>query len=101
MDAVTPRVFCAVSATIADMPWVPQRANALRSAWMPAPPPESDDATVRTRGTVTPGPLAARREDSTRGRASGGEGARRPVRRARRLRPAAWHGPSARDRPRG
>ncbi len=46
--AVTPRVFCAVSATMADMPCAPHRANAFRSAWMPAPPPESDDAMVST-----------------------------------------------------
>ena len=49
--AVTPRVFCAVSATIADMPCAPQRAKAFRSAWIPAPPPESDEAIVRARKT--------------------------------------------------
>ena len=40
--AVTPSVFCAVSATSTLMPWQPAAAKALRSAWMPAPPPESD-----------------------------------------------------------
>ena len=49
--ALTPTVFCAVRATIADMPWAPHRAKAFRSAWMPAPPPESEDAIVSTRGT--------------------------------------------------
>ena len=49
--AVTPDVFCAVSATIALMPWQPAAANAFRSAWMPAPPPESEPAIVRQRGT--------------------------------------------------
>src|SRR3954469_21395835 len=50
----TPRtstVFCTVIAVIAVIPCTPQRANALRSAWMPAPPPESDpaiDSTART-----------------------------------------------------
>src|SRR5487761_1665910 len=49
--AGTPRVFCAVSATIADMPR--------------EPPPESEDAIVRTRGTLTLGPPAARPAGST------------------------------------
>src|SRR3954449_6124908 len=49
--AVTSRVFCAVSATIADMPWTPAAANAFRSAWIPAPPPESEPAIVMQRGT--------------------------------------------------
>ena len=49
--AVTSRVFCAVSATIADMPWAPAAANAFRSAWIPAPPPESEPAIVMQRGT--------------------------------------------------
>ena len=48
---VTPTVFCAVSAVIAVIPWTPQRANAFRSAWMPAPPPESEPAIERTAGT--------------------------------------------------
>src|SRR5580692_7377482 len=50
--AVTPRVFWAVSATMADMPCAPQRAKAFRSAWMPAPPPESEEAIVRTLGIM-------------------------------------------------
>src|SRR5512132_1079201 len=46
--------FCTVTAVIADMPWTPWARNVLRSAWIPAPPPESDPATVRTRaGTGT------------------------------------------------
>ena len=49
--AVTEVVFWAVRATIALMPWQPRRANALRSAWMPAPPPESEVAMVRHLGT--------------------------------------------------
>ena len=47
---LTPVVFCAVSAVIAVIPWTPQRANAFRSAWMPAPPPESEPAIERTAG---------------------------------------------------
>ncbi len=50
--AVTEVVFWAVSATIALMPWQPRAANAFRSAWMPAPPPESEVAIVRHRGTT-------------------------------------------------
>src|SRR6266508_2118109 len=48
--ARTSVVDCAVSATITLMPWQPRRAKAFRSAWMPAPPPESDVAIVRQRG---------------------------------------------------
>src|SRR3954453_7715926 len=49
--AVTPTVFCAVSAVIAVIPCTPQRANALRSAWIPAPPPESEPAMESAAGT--------------------------------------------------
>jgi hypothetical protein len=34
------------------MPWQPSAANAFRSAWIPAPPPESEVAIVRHRGTT-------------------------------------------------
>ena len=47
---VTATVFCAVTAVIAVMPCTPQRANALRSAWIPAPPPESEPAIDSTFG---------------------------------------------------
>ena len=53
--ALTPIVFCAVSAVIAVIPWTPQRANAFRSAWMPAPPPESEPAIERTAGMAGAG----------------------------------------------
>ena len=46
----TPTVLWAVSAVIAVMPWTPQRANAFRSAWIPAPPPESEPAIESTAG---------------------------------------------------
>jgi hypothetical protein len=45
--AVTPRVCCAVSAVIAASPCTPCAAKVLRSAWIPAPPPESEPAMVR------------------------------------------------------
>jgi hypothetical protein len=35
---------------IAEVPCTPQRANALRSAWIPAPPPESEPAIVIATG---------------------------------------------------
>ncbi len=44
---VTPSVFWAVTAVIADMPKTPCAANVFRSAWMPAPPLESLPAIVR------------------------------------------------------
>src|SRR3954468_5167913 len=48
---VTPTVFCAVNAAIAVIPCTPQRAKAFRSAWIPAPPPESEPAIDSTAGT--------------------------------------------------
>ncbi len=48
--AVTATVFCAVIAVIAVIPCAPQRAKAFRSAWMPAPPPESEPAMESRRG---------------------------------------------------
>ena len=48
--ALTPSVFWAVIAVIALVPCTPQRANAFRSAWIPAPPPESEPAIVSTVG---------------------------------------------------
>ena len=56
--AVTPSVFCAVNATIALVPKQPAAANAFRSAWIPAPPPESEPAIVKHRGTVKFTPFA-------------------------------------------
>src|SRR3954467_9687527 len=64
--AVTPTVFCAVIAVIAVMPCTPAAANALRSAWMPAPPPESEPAIARTRG-VRSGVTPSRLERSLQG----------------------------------
>src|SRR3546814_1138970 len=40
------RVCCAVRAAIADRPCTPCAAKVFRSAWMPAPPPESEPAMV-------------------------------------------------------
>jgi hypothetical protein len=47
---MTPTVFWAVIAVMAVIPYTPQAANAFRSAWIPAPPPESEPAIERTRG---------------------------------------------------
>jgi len=49
--SVTPIVFCAVIAVMADVPWTPRTANVLRSACMPAPPPESEPAMVSATGS--------------------------------------------------
>src|SRR2546427_2983827 len=48
----TPSEFWAVTAVTTDMPKTRNAENVLRSAWMPAPPPESDPAMVRAFGTV-------------------------------------------------
>ena len=63
--AVTPTVFWAVIAVIAVIPWTPQAANAFRSAWMPAPPPESEpaiesDSSVSTTAERTPSAMRLR-----------------------------------------
>ena len=57
--AVTPTVFWAVIAVIAVIPCTPQAANAFRSAWIPAPPPESDPAIDSTRGRRRLGAVTA------------------------------------------
>src|SRR6266498_3392750 len=57
-----------VAAVIADMPWTPWARKVLRSAWMPAPPPESDPAIVSTRaGTGTGDPPSSRHVLPTKG----------------------------------
>src|SRR2546428_533670 len=59
--AVTPSVFCAVIAVITDIASTPLADIALMSAWIPAPPPESDPAIVSTCfiAIVVWGPVAA------------------------------------------
>ena len=53
----------AVTAVITDMPKAPCAAKVLRSAWMPAPPPESEPAMVsrRSGGTAPSGAASAPR----------------------------------------
>src|SRR4029077_6807582 len=46
----TPTVFCAVSAVMTVAPKTPFAAKDFRSAWIPAPPPESDPAIVSATG---------------------------------------------------
>src|SRR6266498_2278861 len=48
--SVTPSVFCTVTDVRALIPHTPSTAKDLRSAWTPAPPPESEPAMVRARG---------------------------------------------------
>ena len=72
-DMVTATVFCAVTAVTTDAPKAPLAEIARRSAWIPAPPPESDPAMVTTTFTILtyagladvgfghpPGPLSGR-----------------------------------------
>lgn len=47
------RLTCAVSAVTAVVAYAPWAMHALRSAWMPAPPPLSLPAMASTRGTCT------------------------------------------------
>jgi hypothetical protein len=51
---LTPTEFCTVTAVTATSACTPSNANVRRSAWMPAPPPESDPAIVITRSGVCP-----------------------------------------------
>ncbi len=45
-ESWTPRVFWAVTPVIAQVPQTPKASKVLRSACMPAPPPESEPAMV-------------------------------------------------------
>ena len=51
--AVTPRLFCAVTAVTTHVPHTPCDENAARSAAMPAPPDESTPAIVSATGGFT------------------------------------------------
>jgi len=62
-------VFWAVTAVIADVPKPPVASIVLRSAWMPAPPPESLPAIVNTTGFSVG---AGTRVSVIRGRITGG-----------------------------
>ena len=48
----TPTEFCAVSAVTTEVPKTRNAEKVLRSAWIPAPPPESEPAMVSAFGTV-------------------------------------------------
>ena len=52
-------MFCAVTAVIADVPNTPKRAKVFRSAWIPAPPPESEPASEKDCGDLGGGFRAA------------------------------------------
>jgi len=47
---MTPRVFWIVTAVIAVIPNTPSALKVFRSAWIPAPPPESEPAIESARG---------------------------------------------------
>ena len=46
----TPFGFCAVMAVITVVPQMPRAVKVFRSAWTPAPPPESEPAIVQAAG---------------------------------------------------
>src|SRR5712691_1430356 len=60
----TPTEFCAVTAVITLIPKTRKAEKVLRSAWMPAPPPESEPAMVNALGT-TIDPRSIRRTEGT------------------------------------
>ena len=60
-------MFWAVIAVIAVIPCTPQRANAFRSAWIPAPPPESEPAIESTVGIGLPAAIAAQPRSAATG----------------------------------
>src|SRR5215211_2704524 len=64
----TPKVFCAVNAVIAVAANAPSMVTVLMSAWMPAPPPESEPATIRTRPFIGYSPALLRRLGGRAGR---------------------------------
>src|SRR5712691_7905539 len=70
----TVTVFWAVTAVIADVPCTPKAAKVLRSAWMPAPPPESEPAIVSATGTFKRAPrrAASCRPHAARAQVDGG-----------------------------
>ena len=53
-NPLTPTEFCTVTAATATQAWTPHSAIVRESAWIPAPPPESVPAMVRTRIGVWP-----------------------------------------------
>src|SRR5258708_4900408 len=59
----TPKVFCAVSAVTAVIAKPPSAVTVLMSAWMPAPPPESEPATISTRPRISIASLARDAQD--------------------------------------
>ena len=94
----TPTEFCAVIAVSTLIPWTPWASIVFRSAWIPAPPPESEPAMVSTRAVGRVAQSAAPRDAlaGTEVVPAGGAvpGLRRPPAPAVRRRP-----PGPADRP--
>ena len=57
-DALHARVFCAVRAVMAHVPNTPCAAKVFRSAWIPAPPPESDPRSSAPSSSLLPARIA-------------------------------------------
>jgi hypothetical protein len=92
----TPRskMFCAVTAVVALAPWIPKAAKVLRSAWMPALPPESVPAMVRVNGfNSVPKATSARRWWPEVLRRPAARNARSPLRQQRTMRRGRSPGP--------
>mmetsp|Transcript_22883 Transcript_22883/g.51607 ORF Transcript_22883/g.51607 Transcript_22883/m.51607 type:complete len:323 (-) Transcript_22883:133-1101(-) len=69
----TPRLFWAVTAVMAVVEKTLAAAQAFISAWMPAPPPESDPATISTLGgTICPAAKRRCSRSSTKNSPAGG-----------------------------
>src|SRR5262249_13115752 len=75
----TSTVFCAVRAVIADIPNTPNAANVFRSAWIPAPPPESEPAIVSARGTTPSLPPLSEVIPTLRGERTAGDAVEHPA----------------------
>src|SRR2546421_4412755 len=67
----TPSVFCAVSAVTAVIAKAASIVTVLMSAWMPAPPPESEPAMINTRPRIIAARASLRRPDRRSGRRLG------------------------------
>ena len=89
----TPREFCAVTAVTTLIPCTPWASIVFRSAWIPAPPPESEPATVSTRavGRALIGGRGSGRSPSRTSRADRRPGSPPARRRPPAPRPIARH----------
>jgi hypothetical protein len=74
-------VFCAVNAVTTVALYTPSADMVLMSAWMPAPPPESEPAMESTQGNRRGGPMTGARDRSVVRGCGRGDRAVEPARR--------------------